>query len=128
MKFSHGLAAFFAVPFLWAGLALVLGRRLVGPSQLVLLAAVSFVFAMIWLAFVNSCAGRLRRGQPPTIPLHVATAVAGSGLPAVVFDLIETHDLAGAVELAAGVMGLALVSSLLFVVVAGLPWRHKAQP
>lgn len=124
MKFTRAMLGFAAVPLLWAGLALVLGRRLVATSDLALLSAMSFVAGMVWLAFVNMCVAVLRKGKPPTAILYVATAVIGSGVPAIAADLMHSLDLAAALELGFGVMGLALVSSVLFVVVAGLPWRR----
>lgn len=123
MTFNRPILAFCAVPLLWAGLALWLGHRLVGSGDLVYLAAMSAVAAVAWLAFVGLCVRTLRKGQPPTALVYVATAVIGSGLPAIAADLMQGADIAAAVELGFGVMGLAFVSSLLYVAVAGLAWR-----
>ncbi len=123
MKFTRAMLGFVAVPLLWAGLALGLGRRLVGSGDLVLLAGMSFAAGMVWLAFVNLCVAALRRGRPPTVRLYVLTAVIGSGVPAMTADLMHAPDLRAALELGLGVMGLALLSSVLFAAIAGLPWR-----
>ena len=125
MKFTRAMLAFFAVPLLWAGLAYVFGHRLAQGPDFTLLVAMSFVFAMVWLGFVNMSVYALRKGRPPTATLYVATAVIGSGIPALVADLIHLRDVFAAIELSVSVMVLAAVSSLLFVVIAGLPWRTR---
>ncbi len=124
MKVTRAMLAFFAVPLLWAGLAYVLGHRLAQGQDFTLLVAMSFAAGMIWLGFVNMSVAAVRKGRPPTAVLYIATAVIGSGIPALVADLVHLRDVFAAVELSLSVMALAAVSSLLFGVIAGLPWRR----
>lgn len=123
MKFTRAMLAFAAVPVLWAVLAFVFGRKLAQGQDFVVLIAMSFAAGLVWLAFVNMCVGVLRRKQPPTAPLYISTAVIGSGGSALVASLIQFHSLAAAIELGFGIAMLALISSALFVVVAGMSWK-----
>ncbi len=125
MKFTRAMLAFVTVPFLWAVLAFALGRRLVLSGDLALLTAMSFVAGMVWLGFVNMSVAALRKGKPSAAIPYIATAVIGSGVSALVADLVHSGDVPAALELSGGVVALAAVSSLLFVVIAGLPWHVK---
>lgn len=125
MQFTRAMLAFVTVPALWAALVFLLGQRLVVTGDILMLTVFGFVAGVIWLAFVNMCVYVVRRGKPPTAVMYLATAVVGSGASSLLADLLAAHDLYAAVELSFGVTVLAALSGLLFVAIAGLPWRPK---
>ncbi len=126
-RFGRAMAGFFTVALLWAVTVWVFASRILYVTDLVLPVALAFAAGLVWQGLVAMIAGLVRRvtRRPITAWVYVLIAVNISGAAAFAGDLLVQVGARGAIELSLTAMVAGLVSSLVFVGLAGLPWSSR---
>ena len=127
IRFGRAMAGFFAVAALWAVTVWLFASRVLYATDIALPVAMAFAAALAWQGLINMCAGLVRRvtRRPVTAWVYVLIAIVFSGVIAFAGDLLVHVGARGAIELSLTAMVAGLASSLLFAVIAGMPWSSR---